>query len=218
MPIKPTPEIYALIKKAAEKYQVPFELLYAQIKQESSFNPTAVSKCGARGLMQIMPPTWREITVKDADLNNYIFDPEKNLDAGCKYLKQKYLGCMRMIVNMPPAAKRDCTEDNYWRCALASYNGGWGYVLKAINICYLEMELISWANVAHFLTDHRCSVRGKTPDHKQMLDYVEKIWKDFKSLSACQLAGLPAKGIQPTPTPLQGGDSTTPPVVPVLPV
>lgn len=179
--IKPSAEILALIKKSAEKYQIPLDLLYAQVKQESAFNPNAVSHCGARGLMQIMPPTWRDLTGKDADLNGDISDPEKNLNAGAKYLKEKYLGCMRMIVNMPPAAQRDLNEDNYWRCALASYNGGWGYVLKAINLCYLEMEIINWDNVARYLADDRCAVRGKTPDHKQMINYVEKIWADHKS-------------------------------------
>ena len=56
------------VEKYAEKYGVEKELLYAVIKVESKFDPNAISKSKAKGLMQIMDSTAKEIAKK----NNYI--------------------------------------------------------------------------------------------------------------------------------------------------
>jgi hypothetical protein len=73
---------------------------------ESNYNPFAVSSAGARGLMQLMPGTAKELGVKDT------FDPQQNIEAGVKYLK--YL--------------KDLYQDD--RLALAAYNAGPGAVQK----------------------------------------------------------------------------------------
>jgi len=70
------------VSRAAEKYNLPESLIHAVIKQESGFNPEAESGCGARGLMQLMPETAREMGVKDS------FDIEQNIDGGSRYLRQ----------------------------------------------------------------------------------------------------------------------------------
>lgn len=78
-----------LIEKAAKAQNVESGLIRAVIEQESAFRPCAVSPRGAQGLMQIMPETARELQVADP------FDPEQNIQAGAKYLKQlieKYKG------------------------------------------------------------------------------------------------------------------------------
>jgi soluble lytic murein transglycosylase-like protein len=70
------------IAEAASKYGVPFSLIKAVISVESDFEPYAVSHAGARGLMQIMPETARDLGVTDA------FDPRENIFAGARYLKE----------------------------------------------------------------------------------------------------------------------------------
>src|SRR2546421_10441621 len=50
-----SPQYGALIDEMAERYQVPAKFIAAVIKAESNFNPRAVSRKGARGLMQLMP-------------------------------------------------------------------------------------------------------------------------------------------------------------------
>jgi len=71
-----------IIQKAAERYEVDPALVKAIIMAESSYNPRAVSRKGAQGLMQLMPSTARALGVKD------IFNPEHNIDAGVRYFRK----------------------------------------------------------------------------------------------------------------------------------
>ena len=71
-----------IITDAAERHGVSFSLLKAMIKIESDFNPRAISKAGAMGLMQIMPENIKELNIKDP------FDPRENIMGGTRYLKQ----------------------------------------------------------------------------------------------------------------------------------
>ncbi|MDP3012687.1 MAG: transglycosylase SLT domain-containing protein [Candidatus Subteraquimicrobiales bacterium] len=167
------------IRTAAEKNQIPFELLYALVGQESSYNPLATSKCGARGLMQLMPATGAEMGLKEHEF----FDVEKNLDAGAAYLRRQYRAAKNFITTLKNVTNA-CVENDYWMFALASYNGGLGYTLKSINICIQEGLSIRWENVAPFYSDERCVVRGKWPDHKQITDYVRKIMANYKKMDS----------------------------------
>ena len=74
----------SLIANASQQYGVAFPLLKAIIKAESGFNPRAVSKKGAKGLMQIMPQNFKLLGIKDP------FDPSQNINAGARYFKQMY--------------------------------------------------------------------------------------------------------------------------------
>lgn len=73
-----------LITEASERFGVSFPLLKAIIKAESDFDPQAVSKKGAMGLMQIMPENFKLLGLKDP------FDPTQNINAGARYFKQLY--------------------------------------------------------------------------------------------------------------------------------
>lgn len=98
----PTFEKYDLaILKAAEKYQVDYALIKALIKAESNFNSLAISKMGARGLMQLMPRTAYVFQVNNS------FHPEDNIEGGVRYL--------RYLINL--------FQGNMYS-ALAAYNAG----------------------------------------------------------------------------------------------
>ena len=90
-----------LIAEAAQAYEVPFSLLKAIIKAESNFDPKAVSKVGASGLMQIMPENFESFNLKDP------FNPWENIMAGTNYFSRLL---MRFKGKLP--------------LALAAYNAG----------------------------------------------------------------------------------------------
>lgn len=69
------------ISMASQKYGVDGKLIRAVIKQESDFNPEAVSSAGAMGLMQLMPANCKEDGVTDP------LNIEQNIDGGTKQLK-----------------------------------------------------------------------------------------------------------------------------------
>ncbi len=77
-----TTEYDPIIRKATEKYDVDFSLVKAVIEAESGFDPEAVSKKGAKGLMQIMPGNFQSLSVQDP------FNPAQNIMGGVKYLQE----------------------------------------------------------------------------------------------------------------------------------
>lgn len=97
-------DIQAAIENASNKTGIDPDLLRAVIQAESSFDVDAVSSCGAKGLMQLMPGTASDMGVEDS------FDPYQNVYGGAKYLK-KMLNRFGDI-----------------RLALAAYNKGPGKV------------------------------------------------------------------------------------------
>ena len=69
-----------LIRDAAARYNLDPTLIHSVISIESNFDPKAVSRKNARGLMQLMPRTAELMGVKDS------FDPAQNIDGGSHYL------------------------------------------------------------------------------------------------------------------------------------
>jgi hypothetical protein len=96
-----------LVREAGKKFGVDPSLIRAVIRAESGGNPLAVSRAGARGLMQLMPETATELGVTDS------FNPTQNIMAGTGYLRRlldRYRGDVKL--------------------ALAAYNWGMGNLEK----------------------------------------------------------------------------------------
>lgn len=91
----------SLIQESSRKHNVDFALVKAIIKAESGFNPLAVSRKGAKGLMQLMPETAQRMNVAN------IFNPGENIDGGVRYF--------RHLLSL---------FDNDLRLSLAAYNAG----------------------------------------------------------------------------------------------
>lgn len=76
------PEMYrSTVRAAAQAYRLSESLLYAVMRAESNFNPYAVSRAGAQGLMQLIPSTARLVGVTN------VFDAEQSIQGGAKYLR-----------------------------------------------------------------------------------------------------------------------------------
>ena len=79
--MKLLPSLELLIRPVAIRYGLDPELVAAVIWMESGGNPTAVSRKGAKGLMQLMPETAQELGVK------HVLDPKQNVEGGVRYLR-----------------------------------------------------------------------------------------------------------------------------------
>ena len=73
---------HLIIIQTAIRYQVDPALVKAIIMAESGYNPRAISKKGAKGLMQLMPKTAQDLGVEDS------FNPQQNISGGVRYFKQ----------------------------------------------------------------------------------------------------------------------------------
>ncbi|MGX9354028.1 lytic transglycosylase domain-containing protein [Roseobacteraceae bacterium S113] len=94
-----------MARAAARRHGIPEDLFLRLVRQESGFNPKALSNKGAIGLAQLMPGTAKYLRVDP-------HDPAQNLDGGARYLKEQY------------------RTFKSWRLALAAYNAGPGAVKK----------------------------------------------------------------------------------------
>jgi soluble lytic murein transglycosylase-like protein len=104
-------DIDAAIDRAAARHNVDPSLVRSVVKVESNFNPNAVSRKGAMGLMQLMPSTARSLNVSNP------FDPQQNVDAGVRHLRRlldSYGGDVRL--------------------SLAAYNAGSGAVARSAGV------------------------------------------------------------------------------------
>lgn len=105
-----TAAIDEYVRATAARYDIDPTLVRAVLEVESNYDPAAVSKKGALGLMQLMPGTAKRFAVKNA------FNPLDNIDGGVRYLK--YLLTLFQNTDSPEAL------------AIAAYNSGEGAVIR----------------------------------------------------------------------------------------
>jgi membrane-bound lytic murein transglycosylase MltF len=135
----------------------------AQVEVESAGDPNAKSPAGAMGLLQLMPATAAEVGVQDP------FEPQQNLMGGVSYLRQQY----DRLEEIPEHHDR-----LFW--AFAAYNGGRGYVNKALAAARRDIrDWHRWEPGRFWLMHRNCVVDGRWPDYKSMWLYVEAIRRRF---------------------------------------
>ncbi|WP_394239900.1 lytic transglycosylase domain-containing protein [Vibrio astriarenae] len=129
---------------------------WAQVKQESGFDCSAVSPAGAMGCAQFMPGTWN-------DMVRLGIVPEKAKPFNPRYSFQAQAFYMEYLLR---TWNRNRTYESWVNLATASYNAGLGNVLKAQKLCGYAAE---YGDIVKCLPD----VTGR--HHKETLQYVNRI-------------------------------------------
>lgn len=119
-----------LFKKYAKKNDVDWLLLKAQVKQESRFNPSAVSPSGAKGLSQFMDKAWLEWEDETPGIQNKFkdydpFNPEDSIRVQAAY--------MSWLIKQ---------FNGHIKKALAAYNWGIGNVKRLLSVSDFEIVLL----------------------------------------------------------------------------
>jgi len=178
--IPPTP-VVAQTKRDADRYDDTFRkyskryfgvgydwrLFKAQALAESEMNPNARSWVGARGLMQLMPSTYKEITSRSSTFGS-IDDPEWNIAAGIMHDR----GLWRRW-------ERDSIDVDRKEFMFASYNAGEGTIMNAQRACVANsLDRRAWSSVE--------TVAPNVPRwrYRETLGYVRKIRGGFENLDA----------------------------------
>ena len=129
----------SIICEMSRKYGVDSDLVCAVIKAESDFDPMVVSRKGARGLMQLMPETAKDMQVRN------VFIPRENIEGGVKYL--------RRLLNM---------FENDLPLSLAAYNAGENVVKQYQNQIPPYKETQEYVKrVLRYLQDYKTVVSSR---------------------------------------------------------
>ncbi|WP_295802273.1 transporter substrate-binding domain-containing protein, partial [uncultured Microbulbifer sp.] len=163
------------VKKYANTYDLDWRLIVAQMYQESTFNPKAKSWVGARGLMQVMPDTGKQVGEKN------LYDPETSVRAGIKYLEWLH----RKFED------KGITPENMMWFTLAAYNAGLGHVYDAQDLAEekgwerkvwfnnVEKAMLLLSQKKYYSKARYGYARGQEP-----FDYVRKIKARFRTYVA----------------------------------
>ena len=137
----------------------------AQAMAESEMNPNAKSWVGARGLMQLMPSTYKDISSRAAGFGS-IDDPEWNIAAGVMHDRSLWRRW-----------ERDSIDADRRQFMFASYNAGEGAIMNAQRACVQRsLDQRSWQNVE--------TVAPNVPRwrYRETLGYVRKIRSGMETL------------------------------------
>lgn len=131
-----------MVRQASRKYGVDESLILAIMQTESSFNPYAVSRSDALGLMQVVQHSagkdvFRSQGRSGTPSRSYLFDPASNIDTGTAYLA--------MLNNVYLSGIDNPTSRRY--AVITAYNGGAGSVLRVFS-----SDKIQAANIINSMT------------------------------------------------------------------
>ena len=158
----------ATFRKYSKRYfgvGYDWRVFKAQAMAESEMNPNAKSWVGARGLMQLMPSTYKDIQSRAAGLGS-IDDPEWNIAAGIMHDRSLWRRW-----------ERDSIETDRREFMFASYNAGEGTIMNAQRACVARsLDRRSWTSVE--------TVAPEVPRwrYRETLGYVRKIRNGMESL------------------------------------
>ncbi|WP_226702509.1 transporter substrate-binding domain-containing protein [Microbulbifer elongatus] len=190
----------SLVKEVALDYEVDWRLITAQMWQESSFDPQAESPVGAQGLLQVMPRT-----AKDMGYPPPLFEPERAVQAGVKYLD--------WIRNRFDS---DITLENRLWFALAAYNAGIGHLYDAQRLANelgydphvwfdnVEKAMLKLSEPRYFSKARYGYARGAEP-----VQYVRNISKLYQAYTDLTSGDVTARALQ-TPSPVAPSAPTAP--------
>ncbi|MCW8127368.1 transporter substrate-binding domain-containing protein [Microbulbifer halophilus] len=154
-----------IVRRIADRADRDWRMIIAQMYQESRFNPKAKSFAGARGLMQVLPRTARQMGVSN------LFEPENGIRAGISYLGW-----------LEDRFPRDLPFDQRIYFTLAAYNAGHGHVRDARNLAArlgrnpdlwfgnVEIAMLMLSQPEHYRKARFGYVRGREP-----VNYVREI-------------------------------------------
>ena len=149
-------------RKYSKRYFGPpfdWRLFKAQGLAESNLDSTARSGVGARGVMQLMPTTFREVASKNPDIRHAIDDPEWNIAAGISYDRRLWLQW-----------ERDSVTSHRREFMLASYNAGRGTILGAQSTAReLQLDHRAWPSI------EAVAPRVRRWRYRETLGYVRRI-------------------------------------------
>lgn len=126
-----------MVRRASRKYGVDESLILAIMQTESSFNPYAVSRSDALGLMQVVQHTagkdvFRSQGKSGTPSRSFLFDPASNIDTGTAYLA--------MLNNVYLGGIDNPTSRRY--AVITAYNGGAGSVLRVFRMIRFRLPIL----------------------------------------------------------------------------
>lgn len=144
-----------------------WQVFKAQAMAESQLDPRAHNPTGARGLMQLMPSTYRQIQSQNTELRS-IDDPEWNIAAGIQY--------DRTLWTLWDDHEADADRRSFM---LASYNAGRGTILRAQAMARRDsLDHLKWASI------ETVAPRVQRWRHQETLTYVRKIESNLLALQS----------------------------------
>jgi membrane-bound lytic murein transglycosylase F len=167
---KATERYDSIFRKYTKRYfgiGTDWRLFKAQGMAESDLTPTARSRVGARGIMQLMPSTYGLI---QSALPHFgaIDNPEWNIAAGILHDRDLWT-----------SFKRDVPDEERWRFTFAGYNAGEGTIIRARRAAAAErLDDKSWQSI------ERVAPKVERWRYLETLDYVRKIERNHKAMPA----------------------------------